>query len=282
MHQNERDVGNRIIKMNVLGGHRQGKQGKRKTHVLIAVLTIPLFPYATNIYFLTNSISTSNVNYAASVQETLNIPDNNRCRGVEISTFRCPMGENTLSDYHESMDITYAHVEHEDMFHNCSNLPIPLTESSPAECWPRLIILPSHTASGSKLFRGIWDLFGTQMSQLHERQDKEHNLFKDKVFSIGSIDIYWTLNTSTAIPFMQQPLIFKFHISETDASRRLEMKESLRKAKSIGVLRGVIRMARNPGDQLLRNTIRKQDKFTYNDYLNDAKRNCDLVVGTGV
>ena len=145
-------------------------------------------------------------------------------------------------------------------FENCSNLQLPLTEQSPMECWPRLIILPSHATSGSKLFQDIWTLFGASMSQYHE---PEHNN-TNRLYSLNSLNIYGELETASVMTYIQQPIIFKSHISQSKKiPRRQEMKELLHNATGLGRLQGIIRMARNPGDQLIRNTFRWGREYKY-------------------
>ena len=147
-------------------------------------------------------------------------------------------------------------VHHMGEFHNCSDLQLPITHQSPGECLPRLIILPSHATSGSKLFQNIWEIFGSSMSQYYEPPRKIH-----KMFTFGALDIYGTSNHSIG---MQQPIIFKSHISQSRKPlRRQEMIELLHKAKDTGALRGIIRMARNPGDQLIRNAFRWGLSYKY-------------------
>ena len=152
------------------------------------------------------------------------------------------------------------HANHMNSFENCSNLQLPLTEQSPIECWPRLIILPSHATSGSKLFQDIWTLFGASMSQYHE---PEHNN-TNKLYSLNSLSIYGELETASVMTYIQQPIIFKSHISQSKKiPRRQEMKELLHNATGLGGLQGIIRMARNPGDQLIRNAFRWGRDYKY-------------------
>lgn len=259
-----------------------------KTNALFkAFLSLSLLSGVLQLYF-TNYMSVANTEYSAHVAESNAVPyarNDATCYGVQTSTIRCPLGENTPAEYHQSMNLTYDNARNTDQFRICSNLPLPFTESSPIECWPRLIILPSHTTSGSKLFRGIWELFGVQMSQFKE----EPNV--DKLFSIQSLDVFGRLDTTTAIPFMQQPLIFKSHISQENSEKRREMKESLHIAKSNGVLRGIVRIARNPGDQLMRNKVRwgksakrrkrANNKGTFDQFLVKSTKYCEEIAQEG-
>lgn len=166
------------------------------------------------------------------------------------------------TEYQPLMKVTHHTVQnnfHLDLSSNCSNMTLPLTEHSPLECWPRLIILPSHATSGSKLFQDIWEPFGRSMSQYYESPHKV-----DKLFTLDSLSIYGSLNASSILTYAQQPIIFKSHISQSKkSSRRQEMKTLLQYATDFGVLHGIIRMARNPGDQLLRNRFRWSKQHTY-------------------
>ena len=171
-------------------------------------------------------------------------------------------------------------------FRNCSDLQLPITHQSPSECLPHLIILPSHATSGSKLFQDIWEIFGSSMSQYHEPPRKVH-----KMFTLGTFDIYGASNHSMDI---QQPVIFKSHISQSKKpQKRQEMRDLLHRAKDIGALRGIIRMARNPGDQLIRNAFRWGQHYKYckghishykshfDCFLKRSEKLCDRLVRGG-
>jgi hypothetical protein len=169
------------------------------------------------------------------------------------ASFSRPMNNQT-NENHDT--ISLYNPRDEDLIDKCSNLTLPLTTNSPKECWPRLIILPSHATSGSKLFQDIWDLFGTSMSQYYEPPRKI-----DKLFTFDALDIYGSLDAP--IPF-DQPIVFKSHITQSKKlPRRQEMNDLIQKAKDEGLLRGIIRMARNPGDQLIRNAFRWGKKYKY-------------------
>jgi hypothetical protein len=129
------------------------------------------------------------------------------------------------------------------------------------------------------------------MSQYYEPPKKA-----DKLFSLfnESLDLWGTLDTASAIPFMRQPIIFKSHISQSKRTeRKEEMRQLLKRAKSIGVLHGIIRMARNPGDQLIRNKFRwgKGHKYCtgpgskfgheFECFVEEAKRYCRGIYGHG-
>lgn len=255
----------------------------RTNALLYSFLAVLLSSSILQLY-ITNYIQSSNESFSAFVEESNNIPgaaSSNACEGVHISTLKCPRAE-----YHQALDSTYTSVKNTDLFRKCSNLPLPLTDESPIECWPRLIILPSHTTSGSKLFRGIWDMFGVQMSQFYENDHIE------KLFTIGSLDVFGDASSNTAIPFMQQPLIFKSHIPQENYKARQEMEKSLREAKSIGVLHGIVRIARNPGDQLIRNKVRwgksakirkrRNKKQTIDEFIAQSKKYCKEIDREGM
>lgn len=224
--------------------------------------------------------------YPVSAKSTaLTLEDLHNCNGVdqEHPTILCPLGGDTPIQYHQAMISSYNNVMNTNLFRQCANLSLPLTPKDPIECWPRLIILPSHATSGNELFQYLMDRVFSQldvsMSQYHEYPSR-----KDPLFSISnnSLDLWkaanatasnyifsgvWgTRNTSAAIPFMGRPAIFKSHTSQSDnITRRDEVAEPLIETEQKGLLHGVIRMARNPGDQLLRNSFRWLSKKCYKD-----------------
>jgi hypothetical protein len=139
------------------------------------------------------------------------------------------------------------------------------------------------------------------MSQFREKPKS-----RDKIFIIGEhLEIWGDLETSSAIPFIQQPLIFKSHVPQENATKRINLNESLHNAKSMGVLHGIIRMARNPGDQLLRNKFRwaksakdaedaigkmtkaaklqkhQDTQVTHADFIENSQNYCDSIIGSG-
>lgn len=201
----------------------------------------------------------------------------------DMQTLNCPLGKETPSEYHQAMLSSYRNEVNTDLFRKCANLPLPLTPKDPVECWPRLIILPSHATSGNELFQYLMDRVFTNldisMSQYHEWPSR-----KDPLFSISNnpLDLWkvanatasnyifsgvWgTRNTTAAIPFLGRPAIFKSHTSQSDnITRRKEVAKPLIETEQQGFLHGVIRMARNPGDQILRNSFRWLSKKCYSD-----------------
>jgi hypothetical protein len=206
-----------------------------------------------------------------------------RERDTNHPTINCPLGKDTPVEYRQAMLSSYNNLLSHKLFNKCSNLPLPLTPNDPKECWPRLIILPSHATSGNELFQYLMDRvfsdLDISMSQYHEWPSR-----KDPMYSISNnphemwkaanatalnyifSGVWGTLNSTAAIPFMERPVIFKSHTSQSDnATRRSEVAKPLMETVQRGLLHGVIRMARNPGDQLLRNSFRWLSKKCYSD-----------------
>jgi hypothetical protein len=198
-------------------------------------------------------------------------------------TIVCPLGKYTPPEYHQAMLSSYNNVINTKLFRECADLVLPLTPKDPLECWPRLIILPSHATSGNELFQYLMDRvfsdLDISMSQYHEYPSRKDPLFSisDKALDLWEAinatasnyvfsGIWGTRNTTAAIPFMQRPVIFKSHASQSDnATRRSEVAAPLIEIEKKGFLHGIIRMARNPGDQLLRNSFRWLSKKCYKD-----------------
>ena len=76
-------------------------------------------------------------------------------------TVSCPCGKYTeSSEYINNTLNFYANKstsQHNDIdkLKKCFNLTLPLKESDPIECWPKMIIIPSHPTNGSGLARTL-------------------------------------------------------------------------------------------------------------------------------
>lgn len=201
----------------------------------------------------------------------------------DVQTLKCPLGKETPNEYHQAMLSSYSNDINTELFRKCANLPLPLTPKDPLECWPRLVILPSHATSGNELFQYLMDRVFTDldisMSQYHEWPSRKDPLFSTSnnpldlwkaVNATASNYIFsgvWgTRNTTAAIPFLGRPAIFKSHTSQSDnITRRAEVAMPLIETEQLGLLHGIIRMARNPGDQILRNAFRWLSKKCYSE-----------------
>jgi len=177
-------------------------------------------------------------------------------------------------------------IANKDLFSKCANLPLPFNTSQSNECSPRFIILASHATSGNGIFRILLNnITGAQIGLCHydenrgvpvfnlvmngeNRQDEntkleplygvQHGEIRNVQKSKGNnLQVFGRLDDPRPLPFLGSPVLFKSHISQsTSKERRLEMTTLLQKALLNDKLHGVMILARNPGDQLLRNTYR--------------------------
>lgn len=230
-----------------LWAKRSLRQIQMRNNTLFALFFGVLIGICMTELYLTRShiiIASSALEEILSVSsQTLNATDDD-----DVEVYNTPSDDTTHVDGDNAV-LAQQNVQSVSSNHTCSNYSLPLTQSSPKECWPKLTILPSHATSGSKLFQDIWELFGSSMSQYYEPPRKV-----DKLFSFDGFDVYG--NANEPLPY-GETAVFKSHISQsTKPRKREEMKELLHTIKDLGVLRGIIRMARNPGDQLIRNAFR--------------------------
>jgi len=200
-----------------------------------------------------------------SEKETIR-PEDMNCTSIDRarSTFRCPHREESWisSMYANSMIRMYQGTDH-DLFTQCIGLQIPMNSSSPEDCWPRFIILASWPTSGSTLIRKLLQTITIPMEiALHEYEEKDRLLYvpmTPEKEGIGnySLDIFGNVQRPVALPLLGRALIFKSHTgSETDDTTRKEKANQIRQARRMGRLHGIIRLARNPGDHILRNSFR--------------------------
>jgi hypothetical protein len=179
----------------------------------------------------------------------------------ESSTFRCPQkaGIRVSPAGSQSMIQMYQGTDR-DLFLRCANLPIPMDNESPKECWPRLIVLASWPTSGNVLMRSL--LQATTSPMAIALGGSERLFFKDvvppsKENGFTSLDIYGSFIRDTALPLMKRALIFKSHKgTKVDEPARQHDANLMQEARRMDRLDGIIRLARNPGDQILRNTFR--------------------------
>lgn len=252
-----------------------------KPNTLFALLSGMLLGICITEIYLTSShiiIGSSPLEKALSISlQSSNATDDDDVQVYNVTTDDDNVQTASITKVESHVAQTH-YLENLNSNHTCFNQSLPLTQQSPRECWPYLTILPSHATSGSKLFQDIWELFGTSMSQYNEPPRKI-----DKLFSFDNLDVYGSLKT---VPY-GQPVVFKSHVSQSKKKpRRQEMKEMLHRIKKMGLLHGIIRMARNPGDQLIRNSFRwgSQDKYCkshkshyeseFDCFLQKSKRMC--------
>ena len=188
----------------------------------------------------------------------------------KLGTMSCPCGRLTPEKYRGNMvelygDGTYNIKEIE----RCLSLSLPLKLSDPSECRPKIIILPSHYTNGSQLARLLLNHgMGIQGIFDHYKDGRHPYIFFDfgqslkletrkqttrEIVIYNNCDQDLQRNASYPIPIMNQPVIFKTHIGMT--GRQFSDDSMI----SREIFDGVIRLARNPGDQILRNKVRWSD-----------------------
>ena len=248
--------------------------------------------------------------------------DDNRNRGPDPSSIRCPLGEKTSKSYHENMLSYWYHHDHaktkvkndydnsniksgsgnnvvainnnKDSFLQCASYSLPYDDAdTPKECWPRFIILASHATSGNSLFRSLTEnITGVHNGMCHYQEGTSTALFnignRSSELSnsnlrgskaIPPLTIYGFLDQLLPIPFMKSgAIIFKSHINQSSNKQRDEDKLMLKEAIANDKLHGIMRMARNPGDQILRNQFRWSNARCYSKgddcFYEQAKKLC--------
>lgn len=188
-------------------------------------------------------------------------------------TMSCPCGKSTSVDYKNKMIEFYGDGTYDiDKIKRCLSLSLPLKAIDPSECWPKLIIVPSHPTNGSGLARlllhhgmgvhGTLDHYND--GQLpHAFYDLGHPFGQGKK-DVGTISTNCSPNTKLdtfyPIAIMNQPAIFKSHlgIGKKNILNINSLHHQLLGIAEHGKtgIGGVIRLARNPGDQLLHNRMR--------------------------
>lgn len=164
------------------------------------------------------------------------------------------------SQFLNNMDSIYnsSSSEHE-LLQKCLNLSLPLTNSDPSECWPLTYIMPSFPTSGSQLFNllinNITYPLHTRMTQYKREGNgtRIYHLATDNAGKDGLI-IHARYNDSLAYPLMKKSVLFKTHMGFGEKGKTKE--QLVFSSRDQHTLHGVVRIARNPGDHILRNKFR--------------------------
>ena len=221
-------------------------------------------------------------------------------------TVSCPCGSQTSTNYRSKMAKIYSSGSHDlSTLKRCFQLTLPLKPTDPIECWPSIIILPSHPTNGSGLarlllqhaiglnafldqyghtaqkkrrgvtkFYDFYNLFQVNNNHNNHKNPKKR-LPEKQMFSISSSckTNETSLKESFPIPLMNHPAIFKSHLGITKEDFKLKfggklfgggVTDTSHVTERVKGADGVIRLARNPGDQILRNSIRWGNQETYN------------------
>eukprot|EP00980_Cylindrotheca_fusiformis_P028725 scaffold22640_cov138-Cylindrotheca_fusiformis.AAC.6 len=153
-----------------------------------------------------------------------------------------------------------------ELFSRCMNLSFPLTPATPAECWPRPVILASFPTSGNGLFRILLNklTFPMQTSMAMYRNGKTPIPFYKIAATGGSINIYGSIGESRVLPLMNRVVVFKSHYGgNADAPDYRIIGKLFHDAVARKQLFGVLRIARNPGDNIFRNFFRWHNNSCY-------------------
>jgi len=157
---------------------------------------------------------------------------------------------------------------HQDLFHHCTGLSYPLDTSDPPECWPAPVILPSYPTGGNGLFRSMLSNLTDplEMSMVMYNNSKQ---LPTGLFRLGpnedSMLIYGSLSQGHALPLFRRVVVFKSHMggSNPDNPKQAMNAQKLHRAWDHEKLNGILRLARNPGDHILRNHFRWSQRHCY-------------------
>jgi hypothetical protein len=240
----------------------------RVTYSLIVVSA--LFAVGNIYYFVPSGKSHVEKSSQAAKNSTVLTLEDVNCSFEERrrSTFRCPhkVDSNASSVSSQSMIQMYQGTDR-DLFLRCANLTIPMDSASPKECWPRLIVLASWPTSGNVLMRTLLQVMTSPMEIA--MGGSQRLFFKDAVppseqNGFTSLDIYGSFKPHAALPLMKRALIFKSHKgTKVDEPARQHGVNQMQEARKMDRLDGIIRLARNPGDHILRNKFRWFDPRCY-------------------
>lgn len=199
------------------------------------------------------------------------------------TTFRCPSRDheqqNPRNDiprnitesqyrqnYTDNMIAMYDGIDR-DLFEHCTGLAYPLDTRDPPECWPVPVILPSYPTSGNGLFRSMLsDLTApleTSMVMYNSSIQLPTGLFRlgpDK----DSTLVHGMLTAGDALPLFRRIVVFKSHMGGKASNPKQDLNAAkLHAARQHEKLHGILRLARNPGDQMLRNHFRWSSRHCY-------------------
>lgn len=123
---------------------------------------------------------------------------------------------------------------------------------------------------------------------MHEYEEKDHLMYAPMDIqgmnnNDTSFRIYGNVQRPVALPLLGRALIFKSHTgSELDDASRKEKAQQISQARQLGRLHGIIRLARNPGDHILRNRFRWGHPSCYkmgdSCFLEQAKFFCEDMI----
>eukprot|EP00586_Coscinodiscus_wailesii_P012996 CAMPEP_0172500068 /NCGR_PEP_ID=MMETSP1066-20121228/134295_1 /TAXON_ID=671091 /ORGANISM="Coscinodiscus wailesii, Strain CCMP2513" /LENGTH=446 /DNA_ID=CAMNT_0013274141 /DNA_START=271 /DNA_END=1611 /DNA_ORIENTATION=- len=159
----------------------------------------------------------------------------------------------------------------------CKDLPLPFNESTPQECWPRTVLLASFPTSGNGLIRQMYHkLTGViQFTTYGVVEGGVPGLLLPRKGLHYDWDFHhWFMGSWGTFPTAGRTALAKTHMGRRlwyEAVSSNKIPEEY--AQVIG---GVVRLARNPGDHLLRDAARvKSGHFENDNFEKFARPSCD-------
>jgi len=167
----------------------------------------------------------------------------------------------------------------------CAEYNLPFSTSTvPKECWPRIVLLPSYPTSGNELvhvlFQRITGLITLNSVNLGEpafdlSTDDHDGLtmyYDDKELCASNL----------TLPNAGQVVLSKNHYRNQRGGPNPNLFESSIEQKSgevPGGVAAVVRLARNPGDHLLRNFFRWDNRDCHGDecFFRRARSTCPML-----
>ncbi|CAJ1959328.1 unnamed protein product [Cylindrotheca closterium] len=218
------------------------------------------------------------------------------------TTFRCPSRGHELREhkndiprniseseyrqnYIDNMIAVYDGID-KDLFQHCTSLSFPLETWDPPECWPVPVILPSYPTSGNGLFRSLLSNLTapleTSMVMYNSSRQLPTALFRLGPDEGSSTLVHGMLTAGDALPLFRRIVVFKSHMGGKVNNPNMDLNAAkLHVARQHEKLHGILRLARNPGDQMLRNHFRWNSRRCYKEglecFLEKAHRLCPAM-----
>ena len=178
---------------------------------------------------------------------------------------------------------------------NCADLPIPLRQSRNGtskwnkvrfECWPRIAFLVSYPTSGNGLTRDLFTAVTGLLTGVMEEHPKKPILYdfgttKDTIRIPGQYEDKLCSSKSQSqsepkpkpkldIPIEGRVSLTKTHFPSFPFQRKPHSVSQFESRNSLAFLTHVVRLARNPGDHMIRNHLRWGRK--------PEELDCELIV----
>jgi len=180
----------------------------------------------------------------------------------------------------------------------CGQLEFPLNITSdnvPKECRPTLALIPSFPTSGNSIARFLFqDSTGLATGSVYEREGREDDrrsikgsvtlpimdwsFGRNKFYAKGSV----VCKDNLKLPHSGHVALVKTHSPFNNHFNLHEDDDDDQQLNADNHPSYIVRLARNPGDHLLRNTARWRGRDRNNDnydkFKNTAKKHCSSVI----